>query len=282
MKRIVCKNSNGDELEFDYDGDPIRLSATDGFSYAEYTVNTSQCSGQDGVTYNGATAEKRNPVITAEILSDYKAQREKLYSFFPPRDQGTIYFYDGDVAKKADYYAEKVTIGEDGAVRTATISLLCPDPKWYAVEDTNTKLAVWRGGITFPLKIQTPFTVTKKVNQLITNIQNNSSVTLGMTVKFEASGTVVNPYLYDVYRNELMQINVTLHSGDVVMITTGINNKRVKLISSGVTTNINNLMTYPPKWLQVYPGDNWIRYNAESGMDSLSATIITTDAFWGA
>lgn len=282
MKKIVCENALGEKLEFTYDGDPLRLSATDGFSSAEFSVSTSQASGQDGVTYNGATADKRNPVITADIMSDFAAQRDRLYSFFPPRSPGTVYYYDDTSVKKAAYYVEKVVAGEDGTPRTATISLICPDPKWYAVENTFTKLAIWRGNIAFPLSIHPPFSVTTKVNTLIGNLHNDSSVTLGTTVRFEASGTVVNPSLYDVNHHELMKINTTMHVGDVVEVTTGENNKRVKLISGGTITNISNLMDYPPKWLQAYPGDNWLRYNAESGIDSLSVTIICTPAYWGA
>ena len=283
MKRIVCENQLGETIEFQYDGDPFRLSETDGFAAAEYTVNTSQNSGQDGETYNGAVANKRNLIITIEIDSDYQVQRNKLYSFFQPRSEGTVYYYeDGAPGCRSDYYVEKIEIDESGAVRSGSISLICPDPKWYALEDQLTQLAVWRGGITFPLRIHPPFTVTEKVNTLIGNVHNDSAVPMGLTVKFTASGEVVNPSLYDVNRYELMQINTTMHAGDKIVITTGDGNKRVKLISGGVTSNINNLMAYPPKWLKAYQGDNLFRYNADSGIDSLSVSILSTQAYWGA
>lgn len=282
MKRIVCENQRGETIEFAYDGNPLRLSDTSGFSEADYTVNTTKNSGQDGENYNGSTANKRNPIITAEIFSDYQAQRSRLYSFFQPRSEGTVYHYEDDVGKKAQYYVEKLDIEESGTVRTATLSLICPDPKWYALEDQLTQLAVWRGKITFPLRLSNPFTVTEKVNSLIGNVHNDSAVSMGLTVKFTATGTVVNPSLYDVNRHELMQINTTMHAGDVIIITTGDGNKRVRLVFGGVTTNINNLMLYPPKWLQAYQGDNLYRYNADSGIDSLSVSILSTQAYWGA
>ena len=73
-----------------------------------------------------------------------------------------------------------------------------------------------------------------------------------------------------------------MHAGDQIVITTGDGNKRVKLISGGVTSNINNLMTYPPNWLQAQQGDNLYRYNADSGIGSLSVSILSTQAYWGA
>lgn len=512
MKRIVCENQCGETIEFAYDGNPLRLSDTSGFSEAGYTVSTSKNSGQDGETYNGETANKRNPIITADIFADYQAQRDRLYSFFQPRSIGTVYYYEDDSAgRKAGYYVEKINVEESGAARVATISLICPDPKWYALEDQLTQLAVWKGCIKFPLRLppqinasgqsvtvtaedsitdydkvtvtgakmetgsgtkspdnpyvltgttkltvsdgttphdyvlpqtlyslpngvcdsydivsgtgmqnikklvlngteswgvagegditngisfystiagmksastsmvqhvcdklpvitylaskatpkpltfitaqtnviiinvertrlttqdsagfkawlaanpvtmlyqlttpititgtaqQIPihhptttlsvdvgtvtircrgkFAVTQKINSLIGNVHNNSAVSMGLTVKFTVTGTVVNPSLYDVNRHELMQVNTTMHAGDIIIITTGDGNKRVKLISGGVTTNINNLMAYPPKWLQAYQGDNIFRYNAVSGIDSLSVSILSTQAYWGA
>lgn len=284
MKRVVCENQQGQRIEFAYNGYPLRLYGTSGFSSAEYTVNTSQNSGQDGENYNGSQANKRNPIITANILSDFQTWGDRLRSFFQPRSWGTVYAYesDNDAGRKAAYQVEKIDIDETGTPRDATISLICPDPKFYALTDQLTQLAVWQGCIRFPLRIVNPFHVTEKVNTLIGNVHNDSAVEMGLTVKFMASGTVVNPSLYDINRQLLMKINKTMSSGDVIIITTGDNNKRVKLISGGMTTNINNLMAYPPKWLQAYQGDNLFRYNADSGIDNLSVSILTTQAYWGA
>ena len=135
---------------------------------------------------------------------------------------------------------------------------------------------------TLSLRCRGRFVVTEKVNTLIGNVRNDSAVPMGLTVTFRASGTVVNPSLYDVNRQLLMQVNTTMHAGDQIVITTGDGNKRVKLISGGVTTNINNLMAYPPHWLQAQQGDNLYRYNADEGIDNLSVSIVSTEAFWGA
>ena len=286
MKKVVCEDQQSNQIEFSYDGYPICLVDTDGFTGIDYTVNTSQTSGQDGETYNGETANKRNPVITAEILAEFKTQRDKLYSFFQPRSAGTLYYYDDDSARKATYYVEKIDISESGGTRPVTISLICPDPLFYDLDQDIIQLAVWEGCIKFPLKIVNPFIATKKINTLIGVVSNTSNVTEGLTIKFMASGAVVNPSLTDITREEKMQIGsagnpFTMHNGDVIIVTTGKNDKRVKLISGGVTTNINNLMNYPPVWLQANPGDNIFRYNADSGIDSLSVSILRTKAYWG-
>ena len=153
MKRVVCESLQGQQIEFKYDGYPLRLDNTDGFSGAEYTVHTSQNSGQDGENYNGAQANKRNPVITANIFEDFQTWGDRLRSFFQPRSWGTVYAYesDDDAGRKIAYQVEKIDIEETGTIRDATISLICPDPKWYALTDNLTQLAVWQGCIRFPL-----------------------------------------------------------------------------------------------------------------------------------
>jgi hypothetical protein len=208
--------------------------------------------------------------------------KDRLYSFFQPRSVGIFYYYSGNIARKIRYYVESVEPEESGLVWTITISLICPDPKFYALTDDLTELAVWEGLIEWPLEIIEPFEVTRKINSLIGNVYNPSAVPMGLTVTFQASGTVTNPSLYDVNRQELMQVSTTMHAGDQIVITTADGNKHVKLISGGVTSNINNLMAYPPRWLKAYQGDNLFRYNADSDIDSLSVNIVSTEAYWGA
>lgn len=283
MKRIVCEDSSGNTIEFAYDGAPLRLSDTDGFSAADYTVNTSQSTGQDGETYLSSTANKRNPVITVEILSDYQAQRDRLYSFFQPRSEGTIFFYeDASIGRKAGYYVEDIDVEESGSARQAVISLICPDPKWYALEDEIVSMAQIEKDIEFPAELADEFTVSHRNENVMSTIDNDSNAARGLTITFKASGVVTNPAMIEATRQEQLQVNVTMHSGDILTVTTGAGNKRVQLTSDGVTTNINNLWIYGSTWLQAEPGRNIYRYNAGSGKDSLSATIQSTPAYWGA
>jgi len=282
--KIVCENSQNTRLNLIDDSSPIDVISLDGFSETDYTITTSKNSGQDGETYTGATADKRNLVITGDIVGDFRRNRDKLYSFFQPRSEGVIYYYedDTDAGREAAYYVESIKIDNYGVIRGCTISLICPDPLFYDLDEELLQLATWQGRIIFPLYIVDPFVVTEKVSTLIGAIYNASNVTQGITVKFRASGAVTNPSLYDVNRHNKMQINTTMLDGDQIVITTGQNDKRVQLVSGGVTTSINNLMAYPLVWLQAYPGDNLFRYDAESGIDNLNVSILRRRAYWGA
>lgn len=286
---LICDNGKEEKLRFGNTA-PFWLVSVSGLG-SDFNVYTSKNSGQDGENYNGSDAQKRNIVLTLELsLRDYEKQLEKLYCFFQKDLPGTL-TYAGGESRKIRYYVEKVepetetflpTGSSPYETRNVTVSLICPDPKWYALEDRLTQLAVWQGGIRFPLRVVNPFKATEKVNTLIGNVRNDSSVPMGLTVTFRASGTVVNPSLYDINRRELMQVNTAMRAGDVIVITTGDGNKRVRLVSGGITTNINNLMAYPPRWLKAYQGDNLFRYNADKEIDNLSVSILSTQAYWGA
>lgn len=279
--KIVCENQIGEQIKFDNSG-PCSIESIDGLG-SDFNVYTSKNTGQDGENYNGSDANKRNIVITLSVKkAELLVQRNKMFDFFQRGSPGIFYYYEDDEAKRISYYVEKVTPSGNGLFRYITISLICPDPKFYALTDQLTQLAIWQGCIRFPLRIKNPFHVTEKVNTLIGNVRNGSAVPMGLTVTFRATGTVINPSLYDINRYDLMQINTTMHAGDVIVITTGDGNKRVRLLSGGVTNNISNLMQYPPKWLKAYQGDNLFRYNAASGIDTLSVSILSTPAYWGA
>lgn len=282
--KIVCENQRGEQVTFGY-SDPCWINSIDGLG-SDFNVYTTKNSGQDGEDYNGSDAAKRNIVITLDIKKiNFLVQRNLLYSFFQKDSLGTLYYYEDDVAKKIGYYVEKVTPSgtDNDMVRHLAISLICPDPKFYDLSEEITTLAMWEGLIEFDAEItEEPFELTQKVSTLIGNVYNESNVTEGLTIRFTATGDVTNPSLYDVNRQLMMKINLSMHSGDVVTVTTAAGNKRVMLNSGGVITNINNLMAYPPVWLQAYQGDNLYRYNADSGIDNLSVDISHTQAYWGA
>ena len=279
--KIICENTRGETIEFYRT--PLWIGSIDGIG-ADYEVLTSKNSGQDGENYNGSTAAKRPIVVVLDVKRvDYVAQRNRLYNFFQPRITGAFYYYEGTNGKKINYKVEKVTpTGGDGPIKHIMLSLICPDPKFYALDEEITNFITLQGNIKFPLKIVSPFTVATKVITLIKNVYNSSNVAQGLTVKFASTGVVVNPSLYDMQLLKKMQVNITMQQGDTITVTTGDNNKRVTLTRAGVTTNINNLMAYPPVWLQAQQGDNLYRFNAESGIDSLSVSILHTQAYWGA
>jgi hypothetical protein len=280
---IICEDRQGSKVTFGY-FPPCWISSVDGLG-SDFNVYTAKSTGQDGENYNGSDAELRNIVIVLDIAkTDFLVQRNLLYSFFQPRSAGVLYYYDGDESKKIKYYTEKVTPSgtDNDAVRNLTISLICPDSVWKALEDETVSMAKVEGDITFPVEPAAEFTVSHRNADVMAAVDNASNAARGLTITFEADGEVETPTMIEVTRQEKLQIGLTLHAGDVLTVTTGVNNKRVLLTSGGVTTNVNSKWVFGSTWLQAEPGSNVFRYTADSGEDSLSAVIRSTPAYWGA
>jgi hypothetical protein len=162
---------------------------------------------------------------------------------------------------------------------------MCPDPQFKDITDERVEMATWEGLIEWPDDVMEipdePFEMTTKRTNLVVTIENSSNVTRGLTVQFKATGTVYNPSLFEVKRQKGFKILCEMHAGDVLTVTTGLKNKRVKLKQNGVEKSANNLWVYGSTWLQAEPGDNVFRYDAGSGIGNLEVVVSSTPAHWG-
>lgn len=87
-KRIICRNEDGVQVEFNYSFEPFFLVSVDGIYTVSNNVVTSENTMVDGSTYQGSTTKQRNIVITAQMERDYQANRDLLYKCFKPKSTG--------------------------------------------------------------------------------------------------------------------------------------------------------------------------------------------------
>lgn len=284
MKKIVCKRG-GKAITFDA-ALPYWLDDVTGLGELDCDIESRKPTGQDGEVYMGATANKRNIIIKATIIPpDGKTHaeiRDEFFAFFVPRETGTLFVYEDGSAKKIDYKTESCEIETDGPFRSVTLSLICHDPKFKALEDERKNIAETMGAIEWPLELPAEFEVGVRSEVLLVTVENPSSVTRGTTITFTASGEVVNPGMVEVTRQEKMRILTTMHAGDTIVVTTTPGKKRVRLIRESVETNINNLWEFGGTWLQVEPGTNVFRVTADGSTSPLAVTVASTPAYWGA
>lgn len=281
--RIVCERG-GQSITFAHKR-PYWLRKVEGIGQADFDVSSEKTANQDGELYKGATANKRNIVLTVSVIppdgKPHDQIREEFFAFFVPRETGTLYFYDGGIARKIEYKTESCEFEMDGPFREVTVSLICPDPAFRAVQDEQADVANVVGMIEWPLELSAEFEVGIRYETRIANIVNPSSVSRGLTITFTASGEVVNPSLVEINRQTSFRILTTMHAEDQIVVTTGPGNKRVKLIRAGVETNINNLWEFGGTWLQVEPGENTFTFSVDSGDDALSVHLASTPQYWG-
>lgn len=276
-KKIICKNSYGYKLEFGYSF-PYYLDSYSGIHNYAGTVATIKSAFGVGVSYIGTSVNKRsiNLVIAFKDGEDLITRKQQLYNIFPLKDQGTLYYYEGDVERKINYFVENVNLVRKANYVYANVNLICPSPYFMDSEETIATLQNWDKLLKFPLVIPdgTGIEFGSKNDSTSIEIENNSHIAYGLTIKFIATGSVTNPILKNTKTNETMKLNYSMSLGDQIIVNTYDNEKSIIHVdSSGTETNITNSLVFGTKFLQAPNGVNKYVTDADSGSSNLDCSI---------
>ena len=276
-RKIVCKNSYGYKLEFAYSF-PFFLHEYSGIHNYDGNIATIKSAFGVGVSYIGTSVNSRNINLTIAFRDDQNAQTRKnqIYNVFPLKDYGTLYYYEGDIERKINYYVEKLNLVRDTNINYATVSLICPSPYFMDSEETIATLNNWDKLFKFKLEIPegTGIEFGRKNESTSIEIENNSHINYGLTIVFMANGEVVNPSLKNLNTNEEMKLNYTLELGEQIVVTTYNNEKLITHIdSNGNETNITNSLVFGTKFLQAPNGVNKYITSADEGSLNLDCSI---------
>lgn len=118
-----------------------------------------------------------------------------------------------------------------------------------------------------------------RLPNLIVKIHNKGDIATGMKIVFEAKGTVVNPSLIDVITQKYFKINKSITSGERVTINTITGSRKVIGFLDGKESNYFRYRDLYNTWLQLNPGDNYFRYDADENIDNLEVFIYFYDRY---
>lgn len=282
-RSITCDNHNGSRMTFTSEAfNPFFLANVDGIYLSENNVTISDNTMVDGGTYQGSVKKKRNIVLTVMDQPNNvfnQRNRDALYVLFAEASLGTLTYEENGISRKIDYYVEKV-YKPSLKSRLITISLMCADPFFYDNSDTTVQMANWVDDFTWPHAFKAegePFGHRSAV-RLVNIINDSATDNIGMTITLEAASDVTNPRVTRVESDTHIQLGsedypFEMVNGDVVIITTSLNDKHVYLLRGTEKTEINEYMTEESKFIQLMRGNNNIGYTAELGEEHLSVTI---------
>ena len=259
---------------------PFLLVNAEGAYFAENNVTISENTMTDGGAYQGSIAKVRNIVLTVKDLSNHVYTSNLINALFKSGRVGTLVFKEEENERQIECYVESVnSTGEYGA-RTYTVSLLCPDPFFYAMNDVVVYLAAWLGAFTFQHNFyETREEFGYRSNQRSQNIINEQAEDgIGMSITVTAAGGITNPSIIRVESNEMLKLGTDsnpfhLVAGDILTITTTDNDKHVYLTHNGTTTEVNQYITEDSTFVQLMRGNNNIGYAADVGVDMMSVRI---------
>ena len=260
---------------------PFVLADADGVYDVKNSVYLSENSMIDGAVYQGSVAKYRNIVLTLTDNKAYQSDRDRLNQLFKDKEPGTLYFREGDnPTRKIEYIVESMTSTGKQGKRDHQISLICPDPFFYDVDDQEEKMASWVSAFEFEKEFDAAgFEFGYQTDERLKTITNEyAEDNTGMTIIMTCSGAVVNPSVTRVESNEAIYVGSSakpfeMQAGDVLTITTATGNKHVTLTRGGATSEVNQYLTEDSVFIQLMRGDNTIGYDADSGAANLSVEV---------
>ena len=237
---------------------------------------------QHGETIFNTTLGNREPSVKGYILGqdkrDLEIKRQQLlkiinpiyYTFIEKNDRVLI----GKPLSTPIFSTDYKTSNE--FVQEFAVSFFCDNPFWRSKEEQTEFLATWTPDFYFPIVFEANKDIYfgHRTQSLIIDIVNDNVVDMGMIIEFIAQGEVANPSIVNVNTQESLKVNLNMLPGEILKVDTRFGEKRIEHIVHGVVKNaFPNLDEQYNTFLQLHPGSNLLRYNADSNLEQLEIKI---------
>lgn len=281
MYSLKVENDRGNTLELTNNPN-YTVFKIEGLNPPQANINSSVNTTTDGSSINSVRLESRNIVIYAAMEGDIEASRINLYKYFPVKKTVKLYFSNNSRDIYIEGIVELIECDLFSNKQVAQISIICPRPYFKDVENLVTIFSDVSAMFEFPFSISKAGV---EISTIGTNqrrsIINTGDVETGVIIKLFATGTVVNPVIYDVLKRTYLKLNFTMLASDAVVINTNVGEKSIELIRDGVTHNAMGYMAQDSAWFTLEAGDNVFTYDADSGNSNLQLTFTTAILYSG-
>lgn len=300
IKSITVTNYLGDSIKLELtrpEESGFIVESITGLGPGKATINMTELSTNDGSVYNSARTSTRNIVIRLRFLfkDTIEDVRQLSYKYFPIKKKVTLVVETDNRVSEISGYVESNEPDIFSAEEATEISILCPDPSFYAAyESHQTTFGAIMPAFEFPFSNES---LTEPLIEMSTierqpsrNLIYTGDCETGVTIHVRATGEATNITLYNVGTHEIMRINTTtlasimgsgITAGDEIVICTIKKQKSASLIRNGKTTNILNCINRDASWFQISKGSNIFAYTAESGSENIQIEINNRVAYEG-
>lgn len=282
MFTAKIQNRYGEMIELTHNPD-YTVKGITGLNPVNASINTGVLATTDGAIFNSSRKGQRNIVILVAINGDVEKNRLRLYKYAPTKYPIRFYFKNESRDVFIDGYVESHEVDHFENGQAAQISIICPQPFFQSVEDSNTEFAALTPLFKFSFftDSENPIIFSEIEQNSEQNIVNNGDVETGIIIDLRASSVVQNPIIYNRDTGEKFALNITMQEGDAIQINTNSGQKSVMLTRNGVESNIINSAGIDNDWFVLRYGDNIFTYEASQGYEFLQLKITVADKFEG-
>ncbi len=282
MEKVTFINSRGQSVQLGNDA-PFILTKIEGTGAVNIDMQSQKSPYQDGVSYLGNTLDPRPISMEIMVLGDNieemaRHRHELLQVFNPKLGQGKLIYQLGSIKREIRAISELAPVFPDDknfkdTMQSGLIQLYCPNPFWLDEYETSQEIITWIGGMSFPLRLPTKFSM---AGPKVINVINDGDVET--PIKLEIYGPATNPKITLRETGEFLRIKRILTSDDVVTITTEFGNKRVELNGE----NAFNILDLPSsKFFTLDVGDNVIELTTEDVNNNANVKISYRNRYIG-
>lgn len=272
------------------------IQKIEGLVPGKATINTSTLAGSDGSIYNSAVLPERNIVISLKYLfkPTIETVRQLSYKYFPIKKWVTLVFETDNRLCEISGVVESNEPDIFSKEESAQISIICPDPYFYSIEQNLTVFCGIADNFQFEFANESLTEDVIEFGIISTDTEQtiyySGDADVGVTITIHALGEVKNITIYNTGTRESMKIDTdkltTLTGSDIVarddiIISTIRGNKSITLLRDGVYTNILNCLDRDSDWFRLAKGDNIFAYTAEYGLTNLQFQVENRIAYEG-
>lgn len=270
----------GNEIHINMDEGEYWLAEAD-FGQVESTVNTFKFLNQIGETVYDTSIGPRSISITGWVAGwdeeRVSTLKQFLNRFVNPKNLIELYannmkisFYPKTSVRYSPIYKENNSV-----MCKFLISGYCPYPLFTDKNQRTQSVAYTESLFHFPLIIPANKGIVFGVRHpsLIAEVMNDGDMPIGYIIEFRAHGTVTNPMIIDINTQESIEIVKSMEDSEVIIVDTREGSRSVKGVIQGEEINYFKYRNLDSGWLTLARGSNYLRYNAESGVENLEVYI---------
>lgn len=244
------------------------------------SINLGDRAQGDGSVFNSARIGNRNIVLYLIFFADdVEHVRHDSYRLFPLKKEVTIQVTTDERVCETTGYVESNEPVIFSSQEMTQVSILCPDPYFYAVGDAGKRIIP----CDLPNQFEFPFenkSLTEPTIEFLMRengaqieIDNQGDVEIGFTIRIKFKGPATGIQIRRANTQQRMRLDDNIINaivggiqiGDEIVINTRRGSKSIELIRGGTTYNIINALKSGATWHQLEVGVNLFKIYATDG-----------------
>ena len=276
--RFEFQNSKGDLFQFE---NGIELVDVTGIG-ANGVITSSSLAGYDGGSFISSRMEIKDVILLVNISGIKEDGRERIYNNFLLFGESKLIYTFNDGRKIfLSCMPEKIDGGMAFESRNMQISLKALDPYFHDITPNSKIMSAIRPLWRFPHHFDGSFKFSERMQSVIENFINDSTVEVYPVVEFLAKTALTNPSVLNINTYEKAKVNYAMSAGDKIIIDTRKDEKTIMLYNQSGTVNLFNNRDTGFRFFKLHCGDNYLKYDADTNSGGLQVTVRWENCYGG-